>query len=82
MIRRSRLRGARLQSAGLRRLERAAGLINPFLLVIAIGLLVIDVRCYAALELGRWHSPRSGSSQLARPAPVPGETAVIGLPLS
>jgi hypothetical protein len=55
---------------------------NPFLLVIAIGLLVINLSCYAALELGRMHSLRGGSSNAMKPAPALGQTAVTGLPLS
>jgi Co/Zn/Cd efflux system component len=82
MIRRSWLREARSQGQALRRLERAAALMNPFLLVIAIGLLVINLSCYAALELGRMHSLRGGPSQVVNPAPVLGQTAVTGPPLS
>jgi hypothetical protein len=81
MIRRSWLREACSQGQALRRLERAAGLMNPFLLVIAIGLLVINLSCYAALELGRMHSLRGGSGN-AKPAPVLGQTPITGLPLS
>jgi hypothetical protein len=33
------------------RLERAAALINPFLLTIAIGLIVLNVTCFIALQV-------------------------------
>jgi hypothetical protein len=55
MMPRSRLRHAGRRTRLWLRLERAAGRINPFLMMIAIGLLVINISCYTALEIGRLH---------------------------
>lgn len=35
----------------LRRLDRAAELINPFLLVLAIGLVILDLTCFLTLKI-------------------------------
>jgi hypothetical protein len=35
-----------------RQLERVAGLINPFLIILAIGLMILDLSCFTALHLG------------------------------
>ncbi|MGH7095420.1 MAG: hypothetical protein ACREFB_18045 [Stellaceae bacterium] len=40
------------------RIERAAGDINPFLVILAIGLAILDFTCYAGLAASR-HSAAS-----------------------
>jgi hypothetical protein len=80
MTPRSRLRLAGRGPRLWLRLERAAGQINPFLMAIAIGLLVVNISCYAALEIGRLHQRET--SPIVDPAPPLGWTAVIGLPRS
>jgi hypothetical protein len=51
-MRRQLFRRNRNSEVGLAtRLERAAGLINPFLLTIAIGLTVLNVTCFIALQV-------------------------------
>lgn len=82
MMRRSRLRRAGWQPRLLFRLERAARLMNPFLLVIALGLLVINVSCYAALEVGRLHARHHPADSFEGASPPLGQMAVIGLPRS
>jgi hypothetical protein len=42
-------RGNPFREPLLRRLDRAAGCMNPFLLVVAIGLAVLDASCLIAL---------------------------------
>ena len=68
------MRGAWLSAPRRRaivaQLNRAARTLNPLLVVIAVGLAILDLSCYAALELGRWHALRSWTSErlLAPPA--------------
>jgi len=82
MMRRSRLRRAGWQPRLLLRLERAARLMNPFLMVIALGLLVVNVSCYVALEIGRLHVRHHAADRIEEANPPLGEMAVIGLPRS
>jgi hypothetical protein len=64
----------------LRRLDAAAENLNPFLIVIVIGLAILDLSVFAALELRNlplWHV--SATSDDAPPKPLTlGEA--IGLP--
>jgi hypothetical protein len=71
--RKTRAAGRSLRSA-LRRLDAAAGRANPFLMLIVIGLLVLNVSCFTALKLAR--SPFGGplpnqAVGLSGPLPVP-----------
>ena len=49
-------------------IERAATKLNPFLAVVVIGLIVLDLSCYAALEIGRRHRPLP---EAVAPLPLP-----------
>jgi len=49
-------------------IEGAAAKLNPILAVVVIGLIVLDISCYAALELGRWHPPLP---EAVAPLPLP-----------
>jgi hypothetical protein len=64
----------------LRRLDRAAEAMNPFLLTVVIGLVVVNVSCYMALEIGRLHAQSHGPSPIAVPGPTFGQIAASGLP--
>lgn len=66
----SRRLAARPLRAALRRLDRAAGRTNPFLLVIAIGLLLLNISCFGALRL--FHLPPPAvSAQFGVPGALP-----------
>ncbi|HEU0216978.1 MAG TPA: hypothetical protein VFQ90_09975 [Stellaceae bacterium] len=52
MIHRQSHDGHRLRDL-VRRIERAADAVNPFLVVIAIGLAMLDISVFAALEWPR-----------------------------
>jgi hypothetical protein len=43
----------------LRRLERAAGELNPFLTILAIGIAVLDLTCYMGVVGSRQLAPHS-----------------------
>ena len=65
----------------LRRLDRAAGAMNPFLLTVVIGLVVVNVSCYMALEIGRLHARSHALGHLdAPPGPTFRQIATSGLP--
>jgi hypothetical protein len=51
----------------LRRLDRVAGEINPFLIVIAIGLVVLDLSCLLAQQLARMPLRRASVIEIAMP---------------
>jgi hypothetical protein len=51
MSRRSRSTGDRLAEPLMRRLERAAGDLNPVLIVIIMGLAILNFSVFAALRL-------------------------------
>jgi hypothetical protein len=74
MMRRSQSHWGRWPQPMLRRLERAAGAINPFLIMIAIGLVILDLSCLLALRLARMPLPRASVIEIAIPpvAMVPG----------
>ncbi len=55
----------------LDRLDRVAGEINPFLIILVIMLALLNISCYAAIEIGRLYPPRAEPSQ--PPAPASGE---------
>ena len=65
----------------LRRLERAADGMNPFLTVLAIGLVVLNLTC-VALQASRWpitHHTPGFAACLPSPASAPGaETPPAG----
>ena len=71
---------ARWVTPTLRRLDRAAEAINPFLLTVVIGLVVVNVSCYMALEIGRLHARSHGPNPIAVPGPTFGQIATSGLP--
>ena len=56
-MRRTWLAALARHRATLRRLDRAAKRLNPLLAMIVIGLALLDISCYAALELGRLRAP-------------------------
>ena len=51
----------------LQRLDRAAGEINPFLMMIAIGLVVVELSCLLALQVARLPLQRAGAIEIATP---------------
>jgi hypothetical protein len=56
----------------LRGLERAAGEINPFLTILAIGIAILDLTCYAGLASSRQvvlHSTAYAATPSVAPAP-------------
>jgi hypothetical protein len=67
MMRRSQSHWGRWPQPMLRRLERAAGDINPFLIVIAIGLVVLDLSCFLALQVARLPLRHAGMIEIAAP---------------
>ena len=75
-----RLGLARWVTPTLRRLDRAAEAINPFLLTVVIGLVVVNVSCYMALEIGRLHARSHGPNPIAVAGPTFGQIATSGLP--
>jgi hypothetical protein len=77
---RERLGLSRRAEPILRRLEHAAETINPFLIMIVLGLGVVDTSCYVALEIGRLQTRSHGLSQIAVPGPTFGQIAASGLP--
>jgi hypothetical protein len=70
MMRRSQSQRARWPHLTLRRLERAAGAINPFLLMIAIGLVILNLSCLLALQAGRIPLRYGGVNEIVVPHPV------------
>ena len=66
----------------LERLDRVAQQLNPLLIVIVIGLAILNISCYAALEIGRLHAQRLGVAEHAAPAVALYQSAVTGLPQS
>ena len=66
-MRRSQSHWGRWPQPVLRRLERAAGAINPFLIVIAIGLVVLDLSCLLALQLARIPLRHASVIEIAMP---------------
>ena len=55
------------------RLDRSARDLNPLLLVIALGLAVLDISCFAALKLHRFSAPHASQSrhgELGLPSPL------------
>ena len=60
------------------RLVRAADALNPFLVIVVVGLVLLDVTLYVGLSVSRepyvWIPPRQGAS--AQTAPVPGEATL------
>ena len=78
-------RGA--ESAGSRRCcggstaaPRRRGDEPRFLLTVVIGLVVVNVSCYMALEIGRLHARSHGPNPIAVPGPTFGQIATSGLP--
>jgi hypothetical protein len=67
MMRRSQSHWDRWPQPMLRRLERAAGDINPFLVVIAIGLLILYLSCLLALQLAHLPLRRASVIETAMP---------------
>ena len=59
-------------------IERACGTLNPVLAAIVIGLLILNISCYTALEIGR-HPPRPEMSP-ALPPPALARTLGSGPP--
>jgi hypothetical protein len=56
------------RAKALRRLDCFVGWINPFLIVVAIGLSILDGGCYLAVALGRLPSLRgAGETSAAEP---------------
>jgi hypothetical protein len=53
-------------------IDQACAKLNPVLLAIVIGLAILDVSCYSALQIGRWHSLRQ---ELAPPGALPPRVA-------
>ena len=64
----------------LRRLDRTAEAMNPFLLTVVIGLAVVNVSCYMALEIGRLHARSHVLTHIAVPGPTFSQIATSGLP--
>jgi len=54
----------------LDRLGRVAGEINPFLIIVVIMLALLNISCYAAIEIGRLYPPRAEPSHPLRPRPA------------
>lgn len=52
-MRREPTRGARRRGEIMRQLDRTAESLNPILLVIVIGLIILNLSAFAALELPR-----------------------------
>jgi hypothetical protein len=72
--------GERQPGEMLRRLERAAENLNPILIIIVIGLVIMDLSVFAALELRQlplWHISAASGNPPAKPLTF---TEVIGLP--
>jgi hypothetical protein len=61
-----------------RRLDRAAGEINPFLLIIAVGLVFLYLTCVLGLLL-KMQPPRIGGNALA--CPTAAQLATLTAPL-
>jgi hypothetical protein len=55
---------------------------NPFLLVVVIGLIIVNISCYTALEIGRRHSRHHAAEKVEQANPPLGDMAVVGLPRS
>ena len=53
----------------LRRVEEAAALLNPFLLIVVAMLVILDVSCYAALRLSRLQVTHRLENAAAAPSP-------------
>ncbi len=66
----------------LDRLDRAAGSINPLLILIAIILAILDVGCGAALEISRLYPAVFRMAPAASPASTLSRAAVARLPPS
>jgi len=67
-MRRSPSREQHRRGAALRRLENAAERLNPILLLIVIGLVILDLSVFAAIELSRLRPSHAAMSRPAIPA--------------
>ena len=49
------------------RIDRTAKKLNPLLVIVAVMLGLIDLSCYSALAIARWHPPRPDAGESASP---------------
>jgi hypothetical protein len=61
-------------------LDRAAVRLNPVLVAVVIGLLVVNISCYMALQIGRLHLPRPDLRDQILPPPALARTSGLGPP--
>jgi hypothetical protein len=64
----------------MRRLDRVAGEMNPFLIVLMVGLLILNLTRLAALGLSSFPISRVDPSCLISPAPTIGGLGVVQRP--
>jgi hypothetical protein len=66
----------------LRRIEEAAALLNPFLMIVAVMLAILDMSCYAALQLSRLQVSHRLVDAAAGPSPGDGHPHDIAGPIA
>ena len=66
----------------VRRLDRAAGELNPFLLFVAGCLGIVHLGCWLAVEVGRLTPRGAPPTEISDPAAAVNEAAVARLPRS
>jgi hypothetical protein len=67
-------RGSPPRAALMQHLERAAGEINPFLAILAIGIAILDLTCYTGLAAARhlpFRAPATSAVALSPSAETP-----------